>query len=583
MDVNEKIRKQRHVFIKEIANAIVWGTKLGEKLLNQQVRISLIQGWRQPGMTFSEKDGLVKIYADPRPILENHRYGRDIFRGLIIHEIGHHLYPVCEGDRTEIIKPTEENAALFDVLNMLEDEHLERNLRAVNRTWGNFLHRTAAYYIKRLICIVETPEKEDLAELIDLYNNPETVKKLHPFTEFMLLLRLGAAILPHTSRKAARAYKLIDKNFRNKNLPEVLQLAYKIKKILFMPREEKAYQKYAKQKELTLNEFEALCGTDSWREIYKKAREKLSDTKGTGLYDSGWGKPVSIEPFNPRLIRKTVFNGQEYMKLAKRVRRQADLLRNKILAKLYTPLQAPYHLSGSHLDMTAAKSMIYKKNPRMFFREEDLRQPSFFIAQIVSAVPELTRVSWEKTKLLVTFVSEVLRDLPGVEAKLFAHNMTDLFDLGRPGRGAIKSMEKWVLNNERIRVKTYSPEWPDFMEKLANKSRKQYKILSYICPVPVGASSLCKACSKHTKLPLRCMPNAYCNRILSFTSRKPGYIFLSCSVEGKDLSASRLPKDAWCSDFTGISPEEAILKYSKLLEQAILYKIQPYNIGVRKE
>ena len=84
-----------------------------------------------------------RIYINPRAILHRYQYGRDVVEGLILHEFGHHVWH--RGPKEEEIWKRADRQGIGRLLNLVADEHLERNLRAMDQTYGDKLKRLGAY------------------------------------------------------------------------------------------------------------------------------------------------------------------------------------------------------------------------------------------------------------------------------------------------------------------------------------------------------------------------------------------------------------------------------------------------------
>src|SRR5262249_44455620 len=70
-----------------------------------------------------------------------------IVRGLIIHEYGHHLYH--KSDEAMDVWAEADAKQLGKLLNLVADEHLERNLRNKNEVYGAYLKTLNAYAFQR--------------------------------------------------------------------------------------------------------------------------------------------------------------------------------------------------------------------------------------------------------------------------------------------------------------------------------------------------------------------------------------------------------------------------------------------------
>ncbi|MFH1277622.1 MAG: HEAT repeat domain-containing protein [Candidatus Eisenbacteria bacterium] len=128
--------------LKERVDGIfLWGRRIGETYLGRPVRV----GRTHFGIGFTEIKGkTVKIRASDAPVTGGHPHGEDILRGILIHEIGHHLYDI--GARgfltTRGISRAEGVGPIYDVL---LDERLERGIRSRFPAWGVYFDRLASY------------------------------------------------------------------------------------------------------------------------------------------------------------------------------------------------------------------------------------------------------------------------------------------------------------------------------------------------------------------------------------------------------------------------------------------------------
>jgi hypothetical protein len=129
---------------KRLEEIIVWGVQRGWDLLDSPVNIFLT--WDNLGYTHpSEYGTAVEIFVNPN-VLRDPR-GEQLLKALILHELGHHLAHF----RDPGFKPTSQQAKLLklrSLFNLIEDEHLERQLRSMNPQWGECLDALVARVFK---------------------------------------------------------------------------------------------------------------------------------------------------------------------------------------------------------------------------------------------------------------------------------------------------------------------------------------------------------------------------------------------------------------------------------------------------
>ena len=95
---------------------------------------------RDLGHTFLDGS---RIFVSALPMLRGEPHGRDIVEGLVLHEIGHHVYH--RGEVEQRLWKQAHAEGIGHLLNLIADEHLERNLRGVDPAYGDRLKRLGAY------------------------------------------------------------------------------------------------------------------------------------------------------------------------------------------------------------------------------------------------------------------------------------------------------------------------------------------------------------------------------------------------------------------------------------------------------
>lgn len=162
-----------------------------------------------------------------------------LVEGPILHEYSHHLYH--SESRAQAIRKQADQDGLGKLLNLVADEHLERNLRALDREYGNQLKRLGAYAFNRgasdfdVTMLVESLTSSMLQVLSEdapaVSRNPNsvvvhggaTLQSLercgNSFARFFRALRLGLGNR-HKDPKVAEALVLFGKSFRHLDMAE---------------------------------------------------------------------------------------------------------------------------------------------------------------------------------------------------------------------------------------------------------------------------------------------------------------------------------------------------------------------------
>jgi hypothetical protein len=112
-----------------------WAQQIGQELLGKPVTVFLSDAGL--GQTReSPKHQAVEIVISPAPVVNGHPHGVDIMRGLVLHEIGHHLADFgARGHKTT--RGIARSEGIGDIYDILCDERLERRLRSRRPRWGN--------------------------------------------------------------------------------------------------------------------------------------------------------------------------------------------------------------------------------------------------------------------------------------------------------------------------------------------------------------------------------------------------------------------------------------------------------------
>lgn len=134
--------------VREVREARLWGEQAGRRLAGARVRVlPLMSGL---GRTISRERGdpALVIWINDGPITCRAPHGADIVRGLIVHELGHHLWDIGQPGHDDCRKRAYA-AAFGGVYDLLIDERLERHMRSVDPGFAACLDRLAAHAFAR--------------------------------------------------------------------------------------------------------------------------------------------------------------------------------------------------------------------------------------------------------------------------------------------------------------------------------------------------------------------------------------------------------------------------------------------------
>jgi hypothetical protein len=120
-----------------------WAKRMSWELLGRPVSVAFVQDRLGRTQTVG-KQQTIAIEISSVPVIAGHPHGMDITRGLVLHELGHHLVDIGIRGFRQIrsIARAEGVASLYDILC---DERLERRLRSRRPSWGVYFDRLASY------------------------------------------------------------------------------------------------------------------------------------------------------------------------------------------------------------------------------------------------------------------------------------------------------------------------------------------------------------------------------------------------------------------------------------------------------
>jgi len=138
-----------------------WGTRLGQGLwpLREVQVVRLLDGLGRTVLTRQPRDrhAPVVVEVSEDPVTHGAQSGDDVMRGLIVHELGHHLYDNLHLPGVLSVRGQVRSEGLESVFAILQDERLERRLRARGVAYQVWIDRMNRY------AFAERPLKVPLA------------------------------------------------------------------------------------------------------------------------------------------------------------------------------------------------------------------------------------------------------------------------------------------------------------------------------------------------------------------------------------------------------------------------------------
>jgi hypothetical protein len=501
---NQEVRKEarqqmrpglgRALKLRRLADTFAWGVRVGRALTGKLFTLEMISSEKLGYTRFSEN----KLYITPLPILRGELYGREVVRGLILHELGHHIYH--SGAEAEAVWKQGEEEKLHQLLNLVADEHLERNLRARSRAFGDklkllaayaFNHTTREFPVERLLGSLQGRTFEVLSSThlgfarrrncVALENGRILMAMERAglsFARFVRALRMGLGNR-HNDPKVAEALKLFRSKFRRSDMPRLLEIARRLREIF--GREAEMLDSFDQEDTMDSDEEELEVAGEGVTndELQSEIQRSLQPRRG------GKGEPRTVGPgrglnlgpeedFKP--ITKIVpvpYDPAKHAAYAQKVARPALKMR-AYLHDLGLGLQPQrFRMRGKTLDRTRMRAVVLRGDPRMLMARELQTKTDLFLAVIIDCSGSMSyNTKIERAKLFGTLLAEAARNQPGVDLRLYGFTDSVIYDAGRANRCAVHNLEADGGNNDAAAL------W--HAAQAAQASRRKAKLLVMI-------------------------------------------------------------------------------------------------------
>jgi len=453
MAVSEGLAHDR---LGRVAEVFAWGIKRGVELTGRLFNFHLTSKETDYGYTRMSGD---RIFISPLPMLRGEANGRDIVEGLVLHEIGHHVYH--RGAVPEALWAKAHKEGIGHLLNLVADEHLERNLRAIDPSYGDRLKRLGAYAFQHAAqeiavqvllnslrgaaapALIRTPLEVGFAENAVKLRRGQVLGELdrhgHALARFARAFRLGLGNRMNDP-KLAEALALAQ-GIRDMDMPQMYELTQKLAALFGGALEVAKVFGGAEGLEAGDHErdddvFGAGVADDALQKeierILDPRRNKDSSNGKKGVPERLWINVAPDEEFDRiRTVEKVRGNPDAHRKLVHEVQRHATRLRSFLddLGLRWEPQRA--RTQGRALDRTRLLPLVTRNDPRILVARTPQRRTDLFLGVIVDCSGSMSsRDNIGRAKRFAALVSEAVRPLPGVEARFFGFTDSVIYDAG---------------------------------------------------------------------------------------------------------------------------------------------------------
>jgi hypothetical protein len=498
--------------LRTLAETFAWGVPTARRLLGKLMTVEMTSG--ALGYTRLNED---RVFVTPLPILRGEEDGREVVRGLIVHELGHHRYH--KGPVAEKVWKDAQTRGMHGLLNLVSDEHLERNLRALDGDFGDDLKKLAAYAFQHT-------EKEIAADALlrtlgsrafeVLTGAPPSVarKKGHvrihnghvlmemeragfSFPRFVRALRMGLGDR-HGDAKVRAGLDLFGKGFRRSTMPQLMAVAERLRDIF--GAETAMIESLGQDAVLTPDGSELLAdGEGIGRgELQAEVDRVLSGDSGSvmptrpgrsgqsgrsGRCGDRMNVGTSTDFHRIKNVIVVPYDAARHRAIAAQVGRPAKRMRSVLERLGLSMVRQRFRTSGKSLDRARIAPMVLRGEPRVLLARKTTVYVDLFLGLIVDCSGSMaSQGRMERAKLFAVMLAEAARGLRGIDVRVFGFTDAKIFDCGDSARCAASGLRADGGNNDAAGL------WHAAQEAAA--SRRKAKLLVMISD---GAPTECTA------------------------------------------------------------------------------------------
>jgi hypothetical protein len=498
----------RSAKLRALAETFAWGIRAGRELTGRLFKVEMIAG-KGLGYTRFEES---RVFVSPLPILRDAANGREIVEGLILHELGHHRYH--RGEEEGRAWKTAEQEGIFGLLNLVADEHLERNLRGVDAGYGDRLKRLGAYAF--LHADKDVPAGDLLDSLGGRAFEVLTGTSLEAAREEGCVRVTSGAILLQMERAGlafprffralrmglgdrhddplARAGLALCKGVRRRTMAELLTLARELRALFGWQTQ--LLEHFGPHESLEGGEAErTILGEGITQQELDAEIERVLDPdrrrrEGAGAGGRGGKLWINVSPDERFSVLHTVVkvarDPAEHAAYAAQVLPAARRMRRWLDELGVTLEKQRMRLRGRRFDPSRALALVVRGDPRMLIAREPVIRTDLFIGVLVDCSGSMqTRGNIEKAKLFGAMLAEAARGAPGVDVRFFGFTDSVIYDAGDAARCAVHALRADGGNNDAGAL------W--HAATVARESRRRAKLLVMISdglPTECSAAAL---------------------------------------------------------------------------------------------
>ncbi|HEX4455509.1 MAG TPA: hypothetical protein VH143_31835 [Kofleriaceae bacterium] len=456
--------------IERVADVFAWGIRRGVELTGRRFRIHPTAAEREFGYTRLDES---RVFVNVLPLLRGDLNGRDIVEGLVLHELGHHVYHRAPAS-LEIWKRAQ-TEGLHHLLNVVADEHLERNLRARDGSYGDRLKRLGAYAFRH------APQEITVATLVRFLRARAapvliTSELEVAFDEACVRVRRGALLaeLDRQAHPLARFTRALRLGLGNRSGDPVLAQAlalvaglrdFDMAKLYEVTKQLAALFGGATEIAEVFCSSESLEDGDRERDVHgadlddgelQREVERILDPRSRKSAPRGDGPPRPWVNVNPSeefdrisTIERVRADKAAHAAVVLDVSRHSARLRGMLddLGLRWQPQRA--RTQGRAIDRTRLIPLVTRNDPRLLVARVPTRVTDLFLGVLVDCSDSMkSGNNLDRARRFAIMVAEAVRPLRSVDARFFGFSDTKIFDAGTATECDVAALHTSGGNND---------------------------------------------------------------------------------------------------------------------------------------
>jgi hypothetical protein len=460
--------------VRRVVESFAWGIRRGLELTGRLFTVEMIAG---TGLGYTRLHQ-PRVFVNPLPILRGERHAEAVVRGLVIHEVGHHVHHADD----ENLRAAEEarREGFFRLLNLVQDEHLERNLRAVDPALGDPLKRLAAYAFQH------SPREIPVRDLLEILDDQAFAVLTHvrlavarqaghvvvqagrvlrqleergrSFPRFVRALRMGLG-LRGADERCTEAMALFGPGFRHSSGTRLLEIARELRRIF--GDELRVLDLLGSLDAPTtglpgdpVRAGEGVTNGEIQREV-ERVLAPPSKAAGPARPTGGGRRRLQInvspeEEFDRiTTVERVPFDPVRSADYRRRVARPAARLRRFFEQLGFTHQLDRQRLQGRLLDRSRLLALALRGEPRVMVSRRLVPSSDLFLGVAVDCSGSMgDDDNIEKARLFAELLAESVRGCRGIDLAVCGFNDSTIFDAGSAARCAAHALDDGGGNND---------------------------------------------------------------------------------------------------------------------------------------